>query len=298
MARRSSQLALLKDPLDDLVRTYSVNYLTTDPLWFAHQFQDPRDQEAAAFLASALAYGNVKQIFGTLKKLFGILGKSPFEFIRDYDPAIRPDPFESFYHRLHASKDFRILLHLLAQVYRRDGSLAASFHRHFSPDDLDVAPALSRWTDEMLSLSVKPFYESGSLPSRAPVRFFFSSPAAGSSCKRLNLFLRWMVRGPDGIDFGLWSFIAPRQLVIPLDTHIFRVAKRLRLTRRRTANWKTAREITDRLKIFDAEDPVKYDFALTRPGILKLALPEQLDRRHGKGFPQKGAKILRAGAVC
>jgi uncharacterized protein DUF2400 len=115
-----------------------------------------------------------------------------------------------------------------------------------------------------------PFYPSRRLPARAPVRFFFSSPAAGSPCKRLNMFLRWMVRGPDGIDLGLWKFVPPSKLVIPLDTHIFRIARGLRLTRRRTANWKAAREITDHLKILDPEDPVRYDFALTRPGILKL----------------------------
>ena len=277
MPRNFKQLAPLKGPLDDLVRNYSTEYLATDPLWFAHQYEDPRDREAAAFLASALAYGNVKQIFATLTKLFALLGESPFQFILNYDAAKAPNAFQGFYHRLHRSQDFRLLFHLLAQVYRRDGSLGRSFERHYSPEDPDIAPALSRWTSEILSLSVKPFFSSGSLPARAPVRFFFSSPAEGSSCKRMNLFLRWMVRGPDGVDLGLWKFLPPSKLLIPLDTHIYRVARALKLTRRRTANWKTAREITDRLKILDREDPVKYDFALTRPGILKL-LPSRKER--------------------
>src|SRR4029453_15430384 len=193
------------------------------------------------------------------------------------DPAEKPDVFQGFYHRLHRSEDFRLLFHLMAQVYRKDGSLARSFQRHFSPEDHDVAPALVRWTAEILSLSVGAFFPSGILPPRAPVRFFFSSPAEGYSCKRMNLFLRWMVRGPDGVDLGLWKFLPPSKLLIPLDTHIYRVGRALKLTRRRTANWKTAREITDRLKILDREDPVKYDFALTRPGILKL-FPSRKER--------------------
>jgi uncharacterized protein (TIGR02757 family) len=258
----------LKAPFETLYQTYSTSYLFSDPLSFVHQYKNPKDQEAVAFISSALAYGEVSQIFRILRAMLVELGERPADFLMNYDPRNHPHLFKGLYYRFHSARDLRLLIYFLSQVYQRENSLAESFKRYFSPQDSDVAPALTRWTSEVLELDVSPFYRRGVLPSEAPLRFFFSSPADGSSCKRLNLFLRWMVRGPDGLDLGLWNFIPPSKLVIPLDTHIYQIARTLKLTRRKSPNWKMAREITDQLKLLDPKDPVKYDFALTRIGIL------------------------------
>ena len=125
----------------------------------------------------------------------------------------------------------------------------------------------------MLSLDVSPFYLAGTIPPNAGIRFFFPSPLKGSACKRLNLFLRWMVRRGDEIDFGIWTEVSPAKLIMPLDTHVARIARRIGLTKMKQANWRMAQEVTRRLRAFDPEDPVKYDFALCRLGILKQPIP-------------------------
>ncbi len=270
---RLKKLNPLKSSFEKLYRTYSFEYLTTDPLWFVHQYKKVCDQEIVAFIASAVAYGNVKQIFKTLHLLFKELGSSPAEFIQNYSPEKQPNLFEGIYHRFHAPEDFRILIFLLSRIYQKENSLKISFQKHFQPENENIAVSLSKWISEILSEKPVPFYPDGTLPSHAPVRFFFSSPENGSSCKRMNLFLRWMVR-KDKIDLGLWDFIKPSKLMIPLDTHIFKISRLLGLTARNSANWKTVEEITNQLKILDPFDPIKYDFALTRLGILKIPFPK------------------------
>lgn len=252
-------LRFLKAPLEELYRTYSSRYLPTDPVWFAHQYEEPRDQEAVAFLASALAYGSVPQIFEILRKILSELGNSPSQFIEGYYSQSFPRLFEGLYYRFHTAKDLRMLVFLLGRLYQKYGTLGRSFERHFDPQEDHLGGSLGRWVTEITE----------DLPRSSKTRLFFSSPFQGSSCKRLNLFLRWMVRGPDGVDFGLWDFVPPSKLLIPLDTHIYRVARELRLTRRKVANWKTAEEITHCLRDLDPHDPVKYDFALSRLGILE-----------------------------
>ena len=127
-----------------------------------------------------------------------------------------------------------------------------------------------------LALDCKPWYPGGRLPSAAGVRFFLPSPEDGSTCKRLNLFLRWMVRPDDGVDMGLWHGVSPSQLVIPLDTHVSRISISMGLTGRRTVDWKMAREVTARLRAIEPRDPVKYDFALCRLGMLE-SCPQHAD---------------------
>jgi len=142
-----------------------------------------------------------------------------------------------------------------------------------------VGPALSAFSRRMLErtgLPAGPGVVGGRLLPGAPVRTFFSSPEKGSACKRFNLYLRWMVRREGGLDFGLWTSIPPAALVIPLDTHVARIAGLMGLTRRRTADWKMALEVTDALRRLDPLDPVKYDFALCRLGILEYC-PRRVD---------------------
>jgi uncharacterized protein (TIGR02757 family) len=268
----------LKRPFEEILKTYSREYLFSDPLKFAHQYEDPQDRELVAFLSSALAYGGVPQIFEILTKVLAKLGDHPAEFMRNFSPHSSQDLFRGLYYRFHKESDFGLLFSLLSQIYRKDGSLAASFKKHFSPDHPDLGPSLAGWMDEILSFDARPYYSSGKIPSEAPIRFFFPSPFQGSSCKRLNLFLRWMVRGPDGLDLGLWNFIPPSRLMIPLDTHIFKIARVLGLTRRKSPNWRMAEEITQHLKVLDPQDPVKYDFALTRLGILGICSPKEFKK--------------------
>ncbi len=151
-----------------------------------------------------------------------------------------------------------------------NGLLQEGGFRYLYPDD--VAGLLSRAVDRILALDWRPVLGRRTLPEDSPIRFFFPSPASGSACKRWNLYLRWRVR-KDEMDFGLWRAIPTRRLVIPTDTHVHRVARRLGLTRRKAADWKTAREITDRLARFDPEDPVRYDYALCELGTVGICRP-------------------------
>lgn len=288
--RNKKHILKLKEPFDEILKTYSADYLLSDPLKFAHQYEDPYDQEAAAFIASALAYGSVPQIFQILTRVLKELGKRPARFLREYEPKKHSDLFQGFYYRFHEAIDFKLLIYFLSQIYKKHRSLGVSFRRHFRPEEETLRNALSRWIEEILEEDVSGFYPSKRLPEDAPVRFFFSSPKDGSSCKRLNLFLRWMVRGPDGLDLRLWDFIPPSKLVIPLDTHIYRIARSLKLTERKSPNWNMAEEITGHLRLLDPHDPIKYDFALTRLGILQICPPKQLGiacRRCERGLPHK-----------
>jgi uncharacterized protein (TIGR02757 family) len=177
-----------------------------------------------------------------------------------------------FRHRFHSSRDAAALLYAIASARADAGSVRTFFEREYRPEERDVAGLLSRAVERILALDWRPVLGRRTLPAESPVRFFFPSPASGSACKRWNLYLRWMVR-KDRMDFGIWTGIPTSRLVIPTDTHVHRVARRLRLTRRRTADWKTARAITDSLARFDPEDPVRYDYALCELGTLGICRP-------------------------
>ncbi|HSE64208.1 MAG TPA: DUF2400 family protein, partial [Thermoanaerobaculia bacterium] len=161
----------------------------------------------------------------------------------------------------------------IASARAQAGSVREYFEREHRPEDRDVGGLLSRAVERILAIDWRPVTGRRSLPAESPVRFFFPSPSSGSACKRWNLYLRWMVR-KDAMDFGLWRAIPTSRLVIPTDTHVHRVARRLGLTRRKSADWKTAREITDRLARLDPQDPVRYDYALCNLGTIGVCRPE------------------------
>jgi uncharacterized protein (TIGR02757 family) len=150
-------------------------------------------------------------------------------------------------------------------MLQESGSIGAFFEKGYARGDMKRS--LSSFSRRALSLDHGGLYRSTRLPARAGVRFFFTSPETGA-CKRLNMFLRWMVRPNDGVDFGLWRFLTPSELVIPLDTHIFRIGRHLGWTFRRTPGWRAANDITQVLRTVCPEDPIRYDFALSRLGIL------------------------------
>ena len=256
----------LKEPLEQLYQNYSYEYLKSDPLWFAHQYKDPLDQELVAFIASAFAYGSVPQIFKGVESILKPLGSQPLEKLKSISFK---GVYKNFSYRFHKENELKIFLQLLAEVYRRYHSLKKLFQKHYRAKDENISESLSSFVDEILSFDA-------SAKNNSKITFLFSSPRRASSCKRMNLFLRWMVRRGDKLDLGFWDFVSPSQLVIPLDTHIQWVASALGLTQRKSPNWKMAEEITQNLKLLDPEDPVKYDFALTRLGILGLEPPESL----------------------
>jgi uncharacterized protein (TIGR02757 family) len=266
--------ARLKQLLEDLYRRYSHrDLLSTSALSVPHRYALPEDREIAGFVVASLAYGNVKQIHRSAEAALEAMGPSPARFIRRFVPARDADRFRHFVHRFNTGIDLALLCYLLHQALERRGSLQAFFLDGYDPGHEDIGGALISFVERALSLDVSPFYPSGTLPAKAGVRFFFSSPAEGSACKRLNLFLRWMVRRGDQIDFGIWTEVSPAKLILPLDTHVARIVRRLGLTRLKQANWRMATEVTRRLRAFDSDDPIKYDVALCRLGILKQPIP-------------------------
>jgi len=257
----------LKKSLDELVDIYGLGEIESDPVLFLHRYQDPADIEIAGFIAASLAYGRVAHIKRSISIVLGIMGRSPKGFVENFDPTRDSRLFDGFVHRFTKGKDVAVLCHLLGQMVRDRGSIE-NFMFHRPKGSRDVGELLSDFSGRALSLDAAGFYPRGVIPAGAGVRYFFPSPSGGSACKRLNLFLRWMVRGPDGIDLGIWRNLLPSDLVVPMDVHVGRISRLLGLTRYKANSWNSAVEVTENLKKLDAEDPTKYDYAVTRLGIL------------------------------
>ncbi len=248
----------LRGTLESLYASYGEREIGADPVRLVRAYDDDADREVAGWIASAFAYGQVETILGNVAGLLARLGPSPSRTLRDRAPSAEELGF--FRHRFHGPEEAAALLFIIREVLRRNGSIGEFFAGRFDAREENVGALLDRVSSEVLSWIPRP---------GVALRFLFPAPADGSACKRWNLYLRWMVRR-DGVDLGVWRGIPARVLVIPTDTHVHRVARRLGLTRRRSAGWPTALEITRRLARFDPSDPVKYDFALCRLGILDI----------------------------
>lgn len=253
----------LADTLEKLYQSRSAEHLANDPLSFCHRYRSFDDQEVAALVAAAFAYGNVKMIKGSLERIFSIMGDSPASFVERFDPARGVEQLERFRHRFNNHHDLAALLWGIGQMRRRYGTLEHLFCLFHHDDDPTIERGLNRFCQQFLTLD----YSSAGLIPGKYYSFLFPTPAGGSACKRLCMFLRWVVRQGDGVDLGLWRAVRPDQLVIPVDKHIERICRLLGLTERKTADWKMACEITDSLRRFDPEDPVKYDFSICHLGI-------------------------------
>lgn len=264
------QVEQLKERLESLYLHYHGEYIHTDPIALVHEYDSPPDREVVGLLASSLAYGNVRQIQRSLRRVLSVLGSSPVETLRSASPRNLSESLVDFKHRFNSGEDIACLLHFVQQVLRQQGSLGELFRLGYREDEAHLGPALERFVDHLLSLDCSPFYKDGVLPGDAGVRFLLPTPRKGSACKRLNLYLRWMVRRDDGVDFGIWKGVPPSKLIIPLDTHLARISQHLGLTGLKTAGWRMALEVTESLRMLDPEDPIKYDFALCRLGILDL----------------------------
>lgn len=253
--------------LERLYASRSPAHLANDPLSFCHRYQDPADREIAAIIAAAFAYGGIKIILRTLESIFAELGPSPRRFVETFDPARGLKTFKTFKHRFNDGRDLTALLWAIRSMVLDAGSVNAFFLRFHDTAAVDVTGTLNGYSTAVLKLDYTPVFGTLQAPDDSYFRFLFPAPAAGSACKRLCMFLRWVVRPADGIDLGIWHGISPAQLIIPVDTHISRICSYLRFTNRRNADWRMAQEITASLRRLDPADPVKYDFALAHLGI-------------------------------
>ncbi len=260
------RLSELRSRLDALYAHYDHRFVDPDPLQFVREQAADPDREVVGLIASALAYGNVVQIKRSIARVIDVLGERPAEAVDRLDPAEARRALRSFKHRFNDGRDVACLLFFLRQMRAAAGSIEGFFLR--GHDTGDIGDALASFSERALALDHGGLYRGRRLPESAGVRFFFPSPRDGSACKRLNLYLRWMVRR-DGVDLGVWRGVDPAALVIPLDAHIYTIARRVGLTRYRSPGWRMALDITRRLRRLDARDPVKYDFAFHRMGLWK-----------------------------
>jgi uncharacterized protein (TIGR02757 family) len=257
----------LKQRLDYHYLAFDKSQISPDPLELLHLFNDGLDIEVMGIIASVFAYGNVKQILNTLNKILTIVENKPYEFVTCFNKQNLKSKLKNLKHRFYTDEDIIIFFSLLSSIYKEFGSLENLFMKKYLPGDENIKNSLSGFSNYFIERAEE---ETGKGEITRGVKFMFPSPESGSACKRMNLFLRWMVRN-DELDFGLWDKIPTSKLIIPVDTHIARVCKTLKLTKKSIVNWSMAEEITANLKKFDPLDPVKYDFAICHIGMRKLS---------------------------
>ena len=259
--------------LDGLYESYNREESATDPVHLVRPFARNDDREIAGFCAAALAFGRVQSVINSITTLFAIMGPRPAAFVRDFDPAAPHPELRRMVHRWTRGIDLVALLWILRQMLERSGSVEGFFVEGLEAGHADVGPALDSFSTRALALDLRRAYgrvrpaASGATGKRAGVCYFFPRPSAGSACKRLNLFLRWMVRA-DEIDLGVWTRVPAGKLIVPLDTHVIRLGRCLRLTGYASAGWKMAADITATLRALDPVDPVRFDFSICHVGMM------------------------------
>ncbi len=260
------RLGALRALLNRAYAEYDRRWIEPDPVQFVWRYDRPEDREVAGLVASSLAYGNIKQIGRSVESVLGILGDRPARALDSLNARNALRSLEGFKHRFNDAVDAACLLVFLREMRRGAGSVES----FFAPEGrvTDLRAALIDFVARTLALPHDDLYGRGLLPGGAGVRFFFPSPADGSACKRLCLYLRWMVRA-DTVDPGGWTRVSRSALLIPLDAHIINIGRSAKLTRRVSPGWKMAEDITATLRACDPLDPVKYDFALHRMGLFK-----------------------------
>jgi uncharacterized protein (TIGR02757 family) len=238
---------------EDIYKKYNKKeFIYSDPIQFPKRFSDKRDIEISALISSSLAYGNVKQIIKSLNYIFSIMN-SPLNYIKNSTNSRIIKDFKNFKHRFTDGNEITNLILNLKEVYKNYNSLEDFFIKHIKNYDSNIYPS----TNSFLKSFIK--YETKTL---------IPNPDKKSAMKRFNMFLRWLVR-KDEIDFGIWTKISPKMLLIPLDTHMHQISLKLKITNRKDTSIKTVFEITDFFRKIEPKDPVKYDFSLVRAPILK-----------------------------
>ncbi len=247
----------LREFLEEQVAIYNrPAFIENDPISIPHGFTKRQDIEISGFIAAVLAWGQRKTIINKCQEFFGYMDDAPYDFVRSHQ-ADDLKPFLNFKHRTFNATDALYFIAFLQDFYQRHDSLEDAFLTGIY-DSETIESGLIGFRQQFFSLP--------DFPERTQKHI--ATPARNSACKRLSMFLRWMVRKDDkGVDFGLWQRIRPAQLVCPCDVHVDRVARQLGLITRRQTDWRTALELTERLRQLDPDDPVKYDFALFGLGI-------------------------------
>mgnify|MGYP006286598793 FL=1 len=254
----------LKHTLDTLYHRYNRRALIPpDPLQFVYRYSDPLDREIAGFVAAGLAYGRVRQIAGSVDRLLTLMDASPSRFVLDFDPP-RSTALQGFRHRFTSGRDICDLFTLLQWVLLEYGSIELCFLACSESADRNMLPVLSRFC-ALLSDRYRTTTGRGMTTG---LKYLLSDPARKSACKRMNLFLRWMVRS-DAVDPGVWKSVDPVSLIVPVDAHMARLCRIIGLHDRKSVSLPMAIQITEAFKDLAPDDPVKYDFALSRIGIVE-----------------------------
>ena len=241
--------------LDEIYLQYNKRELISpDPLQFLYNYEDLYDREIVGLIASSLAYGRVQQILKSIEIVLNIMGSSPIDYIRSSHQSDFIKHFDGFKYRFTTGDDIARLCFALKSIYSDFGSIELAFMSGYSYEDDNFLPAMTKFVSRIAM-----HYDGGKT-------YLLPSPERGSACKRFNLFLRWMIRSDD-VDPGGWDNNLKSKLLIPLDTHMNNICTSVGMTKRKNADLKAVVEITDWFKIVNSDDPVKYDFALTRFGI-------------------------------
>lgn len=250
-----------KEYFDSLVKKYETpDFIKDDPIQFPHKFEKQEDIEISALISSTFAYGKREKIIGFLEKIHNIIENEPYNFVQNYDFKKDGAIFKGLSYRYNSENDVKLLFYILNKAYLEYTTLECLFLSSYSPNDENIKLPLIKFVQILKS------YISFNDMVSSNISYCLPSPENGSACKRLNLFLKWMVR-PQPVDFGLWKTVSASQLLIPLDTHVARLSRQFGLTERKSDDWKTAEEITAQLKKYDKNDPAKYDFALFGLGV-------------------------------
>ncbi|KAA3604205.1 MAG: TIGR02757 family protein [Calditrichaeota bacterium] len=273
----------LKEYLDFLYERYCTEkFIPADPISFPKRYENPRDIETIAFMISWISMGRRTKILESGDKLCTYLGESPFEKIAELDTTKTLEDLKDFSHfaysTIHGSTVV-VLLNWTKQIIQKYGSIKEAFLFHYQ-NSPTTKEAQTKLVDEFYSLDLP----KGITEIERTVKSLLPNPAKGSACKRIQMFLRWLVR-KDEVDFGIWSEIPTSELMIPLDAHVSTISRMLNLTSRKQDNWKTSEEITARLREFCPEDPIKYDFAIFGAGVSKeRPFDNFLEEMREKGF--------------
>lgn len=246
--------------LNEKVETYNApSFIKADPISIPHRFTKKQDIEIAGFFAAIFAWGSRTTIINKTTQLLQLMDNAPYDFVLHASPAAL-NRLENFKHRTFNTTDLLYCVEFFKFHYAANKSLETAFTKWMHKSDTDTENALAGFHHYFFSLP--------DIPERT--RKHIATPEKKSSCKRLSMFLRWMVRNDNkGVDFGIWKNIQPAQLICPLDVHVSRVARNLGLLQRQQNDWQAAQELTANLRILDEQDPVKYDFALFGLGVME-----------------------------
>lgn len=250
----------VKEILEFYYKKYNtIDFIKDDPISIPHKYLKKQDIEISAFWTSVIAWGRRNMIMKNANRLFDLMDNAPYDFIINHEEKDR-ERFLDFKHRTFQPTDTLYFLEFLQWYYKNNDSLENAFTDSLNEDDLNIEPALIGFHNLFFSLEDAPHRTKKHIPT----------PVRKSTCKKLNMFLRWMVRkDKNGVDFGIWDNIKTSQLMIPIDVHVERIARNLGLLSRKQRDWKAVVELTNNLREIDEKDPIKYDFALFGYGVME-----------------------------